>query len=545
MYWVIIFLFPTISSTCSISPPTVNLNGTLLEGSDAVPGQEFFGGIPYAETPIGELRFRLPVPKTWVGVKKFDATEFSLSCLQPPPIPSSEDCLTLNVIRPAGISVGDKLLPVLVWVHGGAFVAEGSSLFNASGIVTQSVSRGTPIIFVSFNYRLGPLGFPPGQEAADTGILNLGLRDLMVAFEWVHDNIEAFGGDPRKVTTFGISAGAALIADLYLNPKIENFVRAFSFQSGFPSLAPIINASHGQRNWDNFVQAIPECRSTFANLTLGCLRTVDSGSLVNAITVATGEADDLIPWVPTLDGPGGIIPDLPSKLLNEGHFAHLPFIAGDVLDEGTAFVPSTTNSTQTITDGLTPYFAQTSVADPVLTATFDRMLQLYPDIPALGSPYNTGNETFGLSSQFKRSASLFGDIFFIAQRRALSQIAVTQGIKSFGYSFTDPPPPNEFPVFWGVPHATDANYFFGTLPSLNASVAAIHLAEQMIDYWLSFTTSLDPNDGKGSKRAHWPEYTSQDQVLIQLNSANTTVIPDNFRKTQITFLNSQADVLHH
>ncbi|KAJ7139246.1 hypothetical protein C8R44DRAFT_605490 [Mycena epipterygia] len=176
--------------------------------------------------------------------------------------------------------------------------------------------------------------------------------------------------------------------------------------------------------------------------------------LVNAIGVATGQAINLFPWVPT-DGPGGIIPDLQSKFWQAGNFAHLPFIAGDVLDEGnpiipsSSFVPSSTNSTDMIKDALLLFFSVSTIPNSILEAAVDEILELYPAITALGCPYNTGNDIFGLNSQFKRYASIFGDIFFIVQRRALSQITVGMGIKSCGYIFTDPSPPNLVPPFFG------------------------------------------------------------------------------------------------
>ncbi|KAJ7074995.1 Alpha/Beta hydrolase protein [Mycena belliarum] len=183
--------------------PTIRLGATLLTGSILAPGLEFFGGIPYAEPPVGDLRFRRPVYKPSLNADSFNATSFGLACLQAPPVstctPSSEDCLTVNVIRPAGLSPAAELLPVLVWVHGGGFDTQASSFDDATGIVAQSVARGTPIVFASLNYRLGPLGFAPGQEAADAGVLNLGLRDAMLAFRWIHNNIEYFGGDRRMV----------------------------------------------------------------------------------------------------------------------------------------------------------------------------------------------------------------------------------------------------------------------------------------------------------------------------------------------------------
>ncbi|KAJ7074994.1 Alpha/Beta hydrolase protein [Mycena belliarum] len=331
-----------------------------------------------------------------------------------------------------------------------------------------------------------------------------------------------------------------MIANLMLNTEMVNFARAMIFQSGSPANDPAFPASHRQTDWDNFVRAVPGCADALANsASLDCLRTAEASALVDAIVISTEEATELFPWAPTLDGPGGVIPDLPSNLLKAGDFAQLPFIAGDVLDEGTVFTPSSTDSTETIRNALVANYSMSTEPTPALEGAIDRILELYPDIAALGSPYNTGNETFGLSSQFKRYAAAFGDLFFISHRRALSHTAIDLGIKSFGYIFTEPPPPSlGAPPFFGVFHAVDENYLFGRLAAENGSAAALHLAEVIIDYWLSFTTSLDPNDGLGAKRPHWPEYTSETQVLMQLNGENTSVISDNFRAEGISFINA-------
>ncbi|KAJ7165517.1 extracellular triacylglycerol lipase precursor [Mycena crocata] len=548
-------LIPLLASIFSVfaAPPTVHLGKTVLSGRVAVPGQEFFGGIPYAEPPIGHLRLRPPVSKTSLGVKKFDATEFGVPCLQQPSAAantSSEDCLTLNVFRPSESICKNKSLPVLVWVHGGGFVAGASSLYNASKIVSQSVSRGTPVVFVSLNYRLGTLGFPPGREATSAGILNLAMKDQLLALQWVQDNIGAFGGDPKKVTIFGQSAGSVCISGLLMNSNLQRFARAMIFQSGSPATAPQFNGTHRQVDWDNFVRAIPQCASTLNNSTsLNCVRTqVNSSVLIHAIGVATGQANEDFPWVPTQDGPGGLMPDLPSKLFAEGRFAHLPFIAGTTIDEGSIFTSTSVNSTEGVRNQILTNFTVT-VPSPALEAAADRVLEIYPNDPALGVPYNTGNNTFGFSSQFKRLASIVGDAFLIANRRALNHVGIDNGVKSYGYIFTDPPPPNVFPAFFGVPHGLDVGYLFGAVAGTPGvpptDPKSILLAVQMIDYWVSFATSLDPNDGHGTKRAHWPEYTTKNQVVMQLNSENLTAIPDNYRGEQIAFFNSHPTLFRH
>ncbi|KAF9472684.1 alpha/beta-hydrolase [Pholiota conissans] len=181
--------------------PTVTIGRTTVVGTEFYPARvEFFGGIPFAQPPVGQLRLALPVLTMTINTPRFDASKFGLACLQTalPAGQVSEDCLNLNIFRPAGTKQTADL-PVMVWIYGGNFVMGASSLYNGTEIVARSVARGTPVIFASINYRLGPLGFPQGIEAGQRNITNLGLRDQLVALEWIQANIARFGGDRSKV----------------------------------------------------------------------------------------------------------------------------------------------------------------------------------------------------------------------------------------------------------------------------------------------------------------------------------------------------------
>ncbi|KAF7341174.1 Carboxylic ester hydrolase [Mycena venus] len=452
--------------------PTVHLGRTAVIGS-ALPllKQEFFGGIPYAEPPVGELRFRPPVPKKALNVPNLNATEFGPGCLQPPPgAPSSEDCLTINVFRPAGLGAHQKL-PVMAWIYGGGFISERmlSTKTNSSH---------------SSGFR---------------------------------ENIAAFGGDSEKVTIFGESAGAKSLAIHLLNPKVSSLARAVILESGFASSGlATFPASHGQNNWDNFVRAVPRCQETVGSVkALDCLRNASSGDLQNAIGVATVQSNAIFTWGPVIDGPGGTI-----------------------------FTPIATNSSEMIkADIIANYSLDNTKA---LGKAADELLRLYPDIPALGSPFGTGNQTFGLNSNFKRLAAITGDILLQSQRRTWFDVASKAKVKMFGYLLTDSPP-SVFPAYEGgvIPHALDLYYLFGWLPSVNGTAAAEGLSVQMMDYWISFATSLDPNDGRGATRPLWPEFTQTQKNLLELNSANMTVIPDNYRAEQIGFINDNLELFRH
>ncbi|MFX1340695.1 MAG: carboxylesterase/lipase family protein, partial [Promethearchaeota archaeon] len=188
-----------------------------------------FKGIPYAASPIGGLRFSPPASRqAWDDV--LDATEFGPIAPQPPSVllamfggkakQSESDCLTVNVWRP---ETDEKNLPVMVWIHGGAFVTgSGADLDGA-----RLALRGN-VVIVSLNYRLGILGFfyIPGKTA------NVGLLDQVAALKWVKENIEAFGGDPKNVTIFGESAGSVSVCTLMAMPSAKGLFHRVIAQSG-------------------------------------------------------------------------------------------------------------------------------------------------------------------------------------------------------------------------------------------------------------------------------------------------------------------------
>ncbi|SJL04003.1 uncharacterized protein ARMOST_07360 [Armillaria ostoyae] len=525
------------------SLPTVQLGTTKLVGTDLALSQlEFFGGIPYAEPPLGALRLQPPVPKADLGVEVFNASGFGLACLQAGlPIDAiSEDCLTTNVLRPSGIS-HNASLPVLFWVYGGGYYEGSASLYNGSAIVAQSVLRGTPVIYVDFNYRLGPLGFPQGKEAADREKLNLGIKDELAALEWVQHNIGAFGGDKKKVTVFGESAGSIMNSILFLHPSISDLVWAAIFQSGSASTSLPFNATVREDRWTGFVTAIPGCSAYLGtSSTFPCVQNASSSEIYEGFLQAYSEANEMFPFAPTLDGPSGLFPDLPSRLFPMGQFARLPFIAGTNLDEGTVFDPPTLNYTEEVIRSI----VNANYSPPAVpTEVMDELMNLYPDDPAEGSPYNTGNETFGLSPGFKRISAILGDLAFASQRRLWSQTTADAGVKSYAYRFAQRL--SSTPAYLGVRHGSDVPFVFGQVAAMNESAPVIALSTVMIDYWVSFATSLDPNDGLGSPRPTWAQYTASDQALLQISADNLTVIPDDFNKEQIDFIINQTVVFRH
>lgn len=214
---------PLLAQTPSNRPQVKTKLGTLA--GEETNGIRRFLGIPFAQPPVGPLRFRATQPaKPWSGVR--DATRFAASAMQPGHPNQSEDCLYLNIYAPSKI---DKPLPVFVWIHGGGFT--GGSPVDVDGTVFARDG----VIMVTVPYRLGIFGFLDwspllGADYADSA--NNGLRDLVMALRWVHENIAAFGGDPTRVTIGGQSAGAKLTAFLMAVEEARPYFSAAISESG-------------------------------------------------------------------------------------------------------------------------------------------------------------------------------------------------------------------------------------------------------------------------------------------------------------------------
>ncbi|KIJ52838.1 hypothetical protein M422DRAFT_155922, partial [Sphaerobolus stellatus SS14] len=188
-----------------------------------------------------------------------------------------------------------------------------------------------------------------------------------------------------------------------------------------------------------------------------------------------------------------IVSDFASNLFACGKFAKLPFIAGTNLDEGTLFTNLAVN---VLRQSIMANFNPPTVSTQSLSNAADDLLKLYPvDDPTVGSPFNTGNETFGLSPVFKTAAAVQGDVGFHSQRRLWIHTAAKASVKTYGYLFTEP---TLGTGSYGVVHGSEVLFIYGA-PS-NPTAEAAYLSQMMINYWVSFATSLDPNDGKGVPR---------------------------------------------
>ncbi|KAI0741825.1 carotenoid ester lipase precursor [Daedaleopsis nitida] len=498
----------------------VQLGGANVAGT--VSGSvESFLGIPYAQPPVGNLRFRLPqLRTTYEGA--VDATAFGNQCLQSPvAIPSttppevlqgifglsgfltaspevsqSEDCLYLNVIRPA-TTTPDAKLPVLFWMHGGAFALGSNAMpvYNGSRIVERSVEIGEPVVFVAINYRLNVFGFLGGHEVKDAGVGNLGLHDQRAALRWVQKFISGFGGDPQKVTIWGESAGAMSVSLHMLTNggNTEGLFRAAIMSSGGPVSTGDITGIQG-----TFDTVAKRAGCSGSPDVLNCLRSVSTEDLVKAagdVEISIGYSGLAIPYMPRADGV--FIKAPPQRLAHDGALAKVPFITGSVTDEGTIFSLGSMNITTS--DQLADYLGKVWFPGATRVDTLPA-LALYPPFPSSGSPYNTGNK-YTFDSQFKRVASIQGDWFFNAPRRLLLQ-------KSKQTAYTYLHSRGNYPGL-GQPHTTDLLNAFGP--------------GDLTDYFIRFVNDLNPNGASG---VHWPKFDIVSRQKLQFDDTPVRVVQD-------------------
>ncbi len=298
-------------------------------------GAHHFRGIPFAAPPVGRLRFRPPAPAVaWDDV--LDATHAGPLAPQlesplekmlgaPPPAWDEARCLTLNVTTPA---LDDARRPVMFWIHGGAFVNGGGSSPIYDG--TRFTQHGD-VVVVTVNYRLGAFGFLHldeifGADFAGSG--NAGILDQVAALEWVRDNIEAFGGDPAKVTIFGESAGGMSVGTLLGTPAAEGLYQRAVVQSGSSSFA-----SRAERA----TTVAREVLETAGITTVEELESAPADQILKAqgALMARGARLDLS-FQPVVDG--NILPDVPLRTIASGATGNVPLMVGTTLDEMTLFI---------------------------------------------------------------------------------------------------------------------------------------------------------------------------------------------------------------
>ena len=490
---------------CQAAGPRVKTRQGVVEGKQEAAVRAFLG-IPYAEPPVGELRWRPPVPAArWDGVRK--ATDFGAHCLQGRVYDDmnfrdpggSENCLTLNVWLPA--KPASPKLPVMVWIYGGGFVAGSTSEARQDG--TRLAQHG--LVVVSMNYRLGVFGFlvhpELAKESGRNSAGNYGLLDQLAALDWVHDNIAAFGGDPNNVTIFGESAGSFSVSAQMASPLAKGrFQRAIG-ESGaaFSRTGLSFESLAAREEKDSKLMKEKLGASTLAEL-----RAVPAEKLLEVFGKPGPQAFSFGP-----DVDGYFLPESVPAIFAAGKQNDVRLLAGWNHDEGSfeiAFSP------QRPTADSMKANAEKEFGDKAA-----EFLKLYPaDTP----------------EHVLRSAEDYaGDRFIAFSTWAWMEAQSRTGkqpVRRFRFDLGPPAADAKAPQF-GAYHSAEIEYVFGQLDSkagLPWRPEDRELSELMQNYWTNFARTGDPN-GPGLPK--WPLYSSDDGWAVMLLDAHSTSHADDLR----------------
>ncbi|KAJ7478224.1 alpha/beta-hydrolase [Mycena latifolia] len=422
----------------------------------------------------------------------------------------SEDCFFANVWRPSGISAKTKL-PILVYIHGGGYFAGAGSEWDGTSFVRRSVATKKPIIYITFNYRLGVLGFI-GSAQVPPSDLNVGLQDQRDALGWIQDNAEAFGGDGSRITISGESAGASSVHIHYLYPDSRSSFRAGISSSG-SSLVPNTPAC----DWHDR----PGGGYTLLGNVTGCGTGAGSFECLQnmpfdtfwplALTTYEVPGGGFPPWSVACKGPAGsLIEEFPVKKVIDGDFLNLPIITGTNRNEGnligTSFLDITPQSPIDLENSILSAFMAGQATKNVSDDTLAKLLDLYAH----------PTDSLSNSSLFNRAAQFATDYEALTPQRLFHKTASAEERNQdmWAYSFQQ--------------HLDGAPDFLGPVPTQK-------LVSQMQDFYISFVNDLTPGP-------FWPQYTEASKGVMRLLDGQVGPIADTLRRTQTDSLN-QVDVM--
>ncbi|KAH9848631.1 alpha/beta-hydrolase [Lenzites betulinus] len=500
-------LFPVLGLAGSGVPANVvDLGYVKYAGNLSYPDTVAYLGIPYAEPPLAERRFRAPLPldtarvARQAGGRVVSANTYPDFCVQGTTGggdaggAGSEDCLKVNVYAPAGATSSDKL-PVLVYIHGGGYVYGNPANWPFDDWVHQSPN----VVIVSVYYRLDSFGFLAVPELANSalGDLNAGFRDQVQALRWVQQHIHAFGGDPSKVTINGESAGGSSVElHLVAHEGQKLFSQAIA-QSVYR--APLFAPDQLRPAFDYYTSQAGCGTATQSVVSrLACLRKASISALARAQDATkynfTGAYNG---FRPVLDGT--LLTEAPTLSLLSGRFANVPVIIGATSNE-------TLSGGTNITAALKSYF-------PGLTS--DDLVEYLQQYPA--SEFDSDSQRFTVTT---------GDSDVRCGREIIG-LAAARKNKAYTYRYNQAVPTSNSPV---VAHASENWMMFrGTSTGFNGTTTFQPqrpidkaFSSELIAYWLSFVRSGSPNTHKLAQSPVWPEYTPERRQRISLQEGATT-----------------------
>ncbi|MCW9731990.1 carboxylesterase family protein [Avibacterium sp. 20-15] len=489
------FAMLSLVMTSAAMAQTVQIENGKLHGGLA-DGVQFYKGIPYAEPPVGSLRWQPPQKaKNWQGIK--DATKYGAQCPQNTDLGSfgkaggSEDCLFINVFAPKDAKAHDHL-PVLFWIHGGAWLVGASDDYNPSELAKKAHA-----VVVTLNYRLGVLGFFSHSSLDNEGHAfgNYGYMDQSLALDWVQKNIAQFGGNPKNITIFGESSGGNAVLAQVVSPWSKNkFQHAISMSGGISMLRePVFFAPFSLQRAramnQKFVDAVG-CQKDTAN----CLRQLPLHKILSEQNMGNALQQGMID--------GSFLQEHPADAIKNGRFNRVTLVNGITRNEGRFFAGLMENLTG---NPMTKANYQAALEQTLGKALTQKVMQQFPP-----EKYDSIAEAY---------ADVFTSAFFACVANQANHWA-SRYTPTYGYVFADRTAPSylmpaTFPI--GAGHTYELPYLFrgfhggsGLKTTLNP--LQDKLSEEMMQLW---TALANPENSK------WQKFDAQKEnyLLLKLPAA--------------------------
>ncbi|MBV9768410.1 MAG: carboxylesterase family protein [Bryobacterales bacterium] len=437
-----------------------------------------YKGIPFAAPPVGDLRWRAPQPPAhWEGVRKAD--QFSAVCMQQQrgpnatAVPPSEDCLYLNVWTTA--KSANERRPVIVWTYGGGFTGGAGSLDMYNG--EELAKKGA--VVVTYNYRLGVFGFLATPELTKESEHNASgdyaLMDMATVLRWVRKNIAAFGGDPKRITIDGESAGAMMVSAMVGSPQGKGLFERAIAQSGAwmgINIGRMTTLAQAEENGQKMAQAM-------GATSIAELRAKPADELLKN---ARGQ------WAIIIDG--WYVPEDLSITYENHKQNDVDILVGSNRDEGTFFSRPGSGSVEQFSGTAKRRFGEMS----------NEYMKLYP----------ASSDTEAGTSQLASVRDEFG-----WHMRTWAELQSTRGkAKAYLYYLTHVPPTAPGQPSRGATHTVDLQYMFDNQPpNVMWTDVDKKLADTMSSYWVNFAANGSPN-GKGLPE--WPAYSDKkgDKTMV-------------------------------
>lgn len=516
------FVIPFLAFSSAVPPPTgeappvVSVTGGSIRGAfePSLPGGGVFQGVPFAQPPVKDLRWREPQPvPAWQGIR--DATRVSAACVQPPlgtgrflkplaqqygavynaaPIEMSEDCLYLNVWTPQWPV--KNLAAVMVWIHGGSNVigSGGENGYDGAALARKGV------VVVTINYRLGAFGFfahpELTRESPHHASGNYGLLDQIAALQWVHQNIARFGGDPQRVTVFGESAGSVNAGLLLCSPLAAGLFQRVILESG-----PVLSMAHHPaplEKGEQFGESVARSLGSPGNLRT--LREAPPETIVQAVRETAARTAD-----PGFVLDGWCLREAPAKIFAEARQLPVDLMIGNNGREMSVFRSASGSGSE-----------NRSLAGDSVKET----IRLF-----YGSAAPVVTSLFLINNVLRRTEaadSWINDVVATCPAMAMSVLHAGTGHRAYVYEFLRSIPGKGEKTL-GSFHSLELPYVFATFRQpawswLPFAPIDFALGESIQSYWTNFAKTGNPN---GPNLPNWPSFDASTQTAMEFTQQGT------------------------